>query len=361
MKRNYAILTCLILLFASCNQKNEVNINKVSFLTEDNIPALQQLDFEKIELPEEECMNSSFFVYNDSILIILPRNPDTYVMSIMSMHTKKIIGRYLHIGNGPGESGKYCSADLRQNRIIVQDGQKKILMSFNLDSAIMLGNNYRPLMTQLMCDTHSFDIFLDNTFLLSNIWYLDDCGNKINEDEPELLIAKINDVFDYKAPEKAEQVMLCNYTTIASNIERNKVFITYEYKPQFTLLNTNLDTIKIIIGPDPLKKQEYKKNVTGISPQYITQYGGHVVTTNDFVFVRMRRLIDVPSDKYREESKKNRPEIFMFDWDGNLLARYNKLKGNKIFSIAGYSETNNILYINSKDENDEISLYKVQL
>ena len=54
-------------------------------------------------------------------------------------------------------------------------------------------------------------------------------------------------------------------------------------------------------------------------------------------------------------------EIYKFDWDGNLIARYRQKSGNRIIYIAGYSEATNTLYVMLASESGEWKLAKIKL
>lgn len=357
-----SLLILLALTLISCHQKTKIEYSdKFTYLTEENMPPTQNLEFEKIELSEDECMNSIFHVYDDTILIILPRRPDSYFMSVMNINSKNILGRYLQRGNGPEEfiSGRIT---MQQNRLNVFDPNKRMCAVYNLDSIIQWGQSYKTPITQLTCNSHSFDILSDTTFVACNYWYMDGCDVDANENVPELLIAETNKDFNYEPPEECIVVGNYNYEYIAVNKNKDRVFLAYEYKPQFSVLSTNLDTIKIIVGSSQWQGGKYRiDDDLGVIPELYSYYAFQILSTDNYIFACMMNLINVPQKDIREEMRKNRPEIFQFDWDGNLVARYKKENGNKIRSIAGYSELTNTLYINSRDEDDEPSLYKAKI
>jgi hypothetical protein len=362
MEKIKSLLILLALTLTSCYQKTKIEYSdKLTYLTEENMPPIQKLEFEKIELPEDECMNSLFYVYDDTIIIIRPRRPDSYFMSVMNINSKNVLGRYLQKGNGPDE---FISIQIKmqQNRLNVFDPSKKTQAFYNIDSIIQLGQSYKVPLTQLTCNLHSLDILSDTSFLFCNFWYMDGCGVNANEKVPELLIAETNKDFNYEPPKECIVVGNFNYEYIAVNRNKDRVFLAYEYKPQFSVLKTNLDTIKIIVGPCPWEKGKYKVDDTfGLIPELYNYYSYQILSTDNYIFTCMMNLVNVPSKNIEEEMRKNSPEIFQFDWDGNLIARYKKDKGNKISGIAGYSESTNTLYINSSDEDGEPSLYKAKI
>ena len=361
MKKVNLILATLVFTLASCQQSKNIDPNKVTHISNENIPPLQQVDFEVIDLPEEECMNSTFFVYQDTILIIRPSmGHGEYNMIVMNMNTKKIICKYLKRGNGPGEV-LFCDFDLRQNRFVANDILAKRLIVFNLDSLLIKKQEYVPQVYQTRLDFISADKLSDTSFVFLNGWYMDGCGVKENENTQELLVSGMNCDKDYEIPQNAAPIMGdISGSSVLTNIEKQKVFITYSYKPQFTLLNSNLDTLKVIYGPDPFIKQKYKRDAVGIISKTCSYYVfGPVISTDSHIFACSSRLQNIPKTKIREVEMQD--EIYKFDWDGNMVGRYQMSKKMFFFCAAGYSEKTNIFYFCAKDENDEVHLCKAQL
>lgn len=360
MKR-FVLLLGVLLVMASCNQKQSVNPDKLVYLTDDNIPPLQTISFEQVDLPEDECMNSNFFVYDDSILIVCPLRPQTYCLTVMNINTKKIIGRYLPRGNGPGEVMD-CVFHLKQNRLIVNETTRKLII-IDMDSLLLSGQAYKPAVYQTGIDIVDVDVLTDTTFLFSNIWYMDGCGNKVNEALPEFLVTGKDCQISFEVPEGASAVCSVNASFLLTNTNLQKVFIAYSYKPQFTLLNSNLDTLKVIYGPDPLiKKQKFIEIGGALFQDKISGYAtGYSISTDSKIFMGSVRLYNIPRKEYREVSHKNQGEIYQFDWDGNMVARYQMEKTHKFIGVCGYSEKSGILYVEALDSNEEHALFKAQL
>ena len=285
-----------------------------------------------------------------------------YNMIVMYMNTIKIVGKYLKRGNGPGEV-LVCDFDLRQNRFIANDILAKRLIFFNLDSLLIEGQKYNPQVILPRFDFVSADKLSDTSFIFLNGWYMDGCGVKENENAQELLVSEIDHEVDYKDPQKVASVFsIISGTAVLSNIEKQKVFITYSYKPQFTLLNSNLDTLKVIYGPDPFIKQKYKrKDFYVLSNTYSYYVLWPVISTDSYIFACSPRIQNIPKTKILETTRKRRDEIYKFDWNGNMVARYQMENKMRFFSAAGYSEKTNTFYFCAKDENDEVHLCKAQL
>lgn len=362
MKCIFPYIACLLLFFNCAKEKNKLLLSdKVFYLTESNMPILQQIsEYEKIELPEEECMASCFYVYNDTTLIIFHNNPDPYWVSIMNLNTKEIIANFLKKGSGPNEM-IYCYSNLRNNRLLIDDHSLKKMVIFNIDSIELLGQSYNPHMYWLSNDYYkSFDILTDTSFIFYNSWYLDNCGIEITKNIPELIVTNANANYKYEPPLDALLVNQVNGADILANIQDKSVCLAYYCKPQFSFLNTDLDTIKIVWGPEPMEKYEYvdRGKLGGLFPALHNEYTIRSFCSDNYIFVGNARLHNITKEKIKEKRSHNQPEIFKFDWKGNLHARY---QVSNFYELSGFSESTNTLYLTIRDEDYELNLFKVKL
>ena len=362
--KNKCLYFALATMLTACGT-NQSNTDKVTYLSKDDLPPLQQLNLEQIPLPEENVMGAyNYLVYHDSVLIIKYDQPHPHFFTIMNLNTKDIVGSYFAKGNGPGEM-LFPLGWLQGNRVTIYDGSKIQLAVLNMDSLLRYRQRYKPEIIILSAkngpDFEPFYALSDTSFICFNRWYMENCGNPVNENVPEFLKFGHNGQINFEAPEDAWVVYSCNYTRFASNLERDKIFVAYNYKPQFKLLDMNFDTIRVINGPDPVERQKYKNDIIGgLSSELHSDYAMDMTSTENFVFV----LMDVSTRNLTGQEKfesrgKVKKELYKFDWDGNLLARY-QLDSNLNWP-AGYSESSNTLYIVNRDENGEKALFKAKL
>lgn len=351
----FCLSFCVGLLFACSNSNTKPFFESKydSYITEKDLPPLQTVNFEKIELPEEECMSSFFQVYKDSILIVEHNYPDPYFLSLMNLNTKKIIGRYFRKGNGPNEYLYYLGL-LYDNKINVMDAIRKQVVFFDMDSAIMLGDFYKPRAISCNVSLKMFNVLPDSTYIFYNAYHLKNCGYPANEQAPELLISNDGKV-NYEVPEDALYVSNQTGAFIVTN--KSNVFLAYMHEPKFVLLNYNLDTVKIIYGPDNVNKHEYYNREGTLGTRSFVDYAAHIYSTDSHILVSNRR-IDVPNEKFDEAFNSNEPEIFIFDWDANVVGRVKAPNGLRRIS---FSESTNTLYITSTDEYGELALYKAKI
>lgn len=376
MKHSNLLLIASLFALAACEQN--LPSDKIFILTEENMPPVQTIEVEPVNLPDvDECINARFFVYQDSILLI-EQNNDAFPwkMYTMNLNSGGFMGHYLHKGNGPGEVIN-CFLSLQRNQLMAHDGYKNNLFFFNLDSLMVYGQAYKPKIMQPDILVDYYDFLTDTSLLICNTDYLDMDGRPENATVPELLVTDANGKTDYKAPNGIHSAANLCHTKLATNIKKDRIFLGYWYKPQLTVLDTKLDTVKIIFGPDMRKKSKYK---SGHDTKQIIKDNSsqkHVISllsTEECLFVVLDTVwpkrTPAPFDRnevikwsadYSKLTMELHLEIYKFDWDGNLIARYRQKTGNRIVYIAGYSEPTNTLYVMIDSESGEWKLAKIKL
>ena len=87
MKNLFIILVLLFIVSCATNNTNKKHYypvpDEVTMLTEDNMPKVETFTIEKIPLPAKYLVANSYYVYQDSIIIILNySNPKPYLISV---------------------------------------------------------------------------------------------------------------------------------------------------------------------------------------------------------------------------------------------------------------------------------------
>ena len=374
MKHANLLLIASLFALAACESKTVSD--KAFYLTEENMPPVQTIETELVALPDvDECINADYYVYHDSILIIEPKN-DAFPWKLYAMNLNRgeIFAHYLHKGNGPGEV-LYCYTKFQKNQLMAHDPYKNNLFFFNLDSLAVYGQAYKPKTMQTDVYVDYCDFLSDTSLLICNTFYLEGDGIPENATVPELLVTDAKGKTGYKAPDNIFSAINYSHTNVATNIKKDRVFLGYQYKPQFTVLNTKLDTVKIVLGPDKPQKIKYEISYGNMNrPNDVKEYVQSMYSTDNYIFATMDTIHPqsppVPQDineidKWIAELHKQLVElhldIYKFDWDGNLIARYRQKTGNRIVYIAGYSEPTNTLYVMLDSESGEWKLAKIKL
>ena len=355
----------LSILFVGCDNKQNSFLpsDKVVYLTEDNIPPLQKILFEKIDISEDLSYASSFYVYRDTLLVLAHNIPNPYWLTFMNMKGDSVIAQYLKKGNGPNDM--LCNfTNMHNNRLLYDGCVTNKLTIFNLDSVLRKGQSYMPQIHWLSNSRYvSFDMLTDTSFVFYNYWYLENGGEKINKGVPELVVTGKDANYSYEPPHNVTVVNIVSGANVLSDINRKRVFVAHHCKPQFTLLNSDLDTLKIICGPEPIEKYKYedKGDFGGLWPILYNEYTLRSITSDNYIFVWNRRIHNIKREDIDEYRDNHKPEIFKFDWDGNLLARYQDINIDVLHELSGFSEESNTLYLTAWGENNERTFYKAKL
>lgn len=371
MEKNLSIALIATMLLCGCAQKQQ-QLDDVTLL-EETLPPVIPLQLEKIDIPEEYTMGSCCYVYQDSVLLVLKEGnpaPLTHMLTLFNINTGAKIGEYFTRGQGPREllfpvgGMSYNWLDLRclaMNRFV----------SFNIDSALLLGDKYNPKMVtsnwHWELDYRRFD---DTSFLVTCMAYFDGCED-YNSDASFLEFYKLSYTGNiYPTPSEWDtgnkkkfpgNVTGCD---LLVNLEKQKVACCYHYRPYIKLFDLDMTPIRQINGPEP-DDGRYTAGRMGLFFDERKGYNHYYIGSfcdNDNIFSVNRRThglrFDVKGDSFNVTERKT-TEIFQFDWDGNVMARYSA-KGYNISHVT-YSGKTNTIYLWMYDEDDERCLYKAKL
>ena len=361
MRKIITISTFLLVIF-SCNNAEKKNGQcEIIILKEETLPPVQELKMEKVDLPEDYTMGESVcHIYQDSILIVKKNGdpyPLTHLLTLVNMNTNEKIGEYFTRGLGPDELLSMLTR-FSHNYLDILCYTTGKLIPFNIDSAIMHGNNYKP---NIICydkimfgDWCSMD---DTLFLTTNIFHFD-CGNDFynNAQLPEFywysksgIITPEYKESDYKKIKMANDV---SGSTISINKNKNRVVCCYKHQPYIKVFDLNMNLLRKITGTE---SDDGKYAVINENRIYFdlnegrTDYYYYATCDDDNIFVINSRF---------HKKKQVEPEIFKLDWNGNIMARYNT-NGMQI-RTQNYCKNSNTLYL-WVNEDGERCLYKAKL
>ena len=371
----YLLIVLLLVIFVSCNiLENPKVVCETLTLTEETLPPVQPLKLEKMELCEDYTMgNSSCFVYQDSILLVLKNGnpyPLTHMLTLVNLNNGEQIGKYFSQGRGPRELLSVL-ARLSNNYLDMKCYVMGRLVAFNIDSAITKGNNYEaPVFVlgehNLGSEWASVD---DTTFLTTNRHYFDkskDCQENANLPEFYFinLNGKLSPEYDLEKYKKVKYLTSdVSGSTISVNKSNNRIVCCYYYQPCIKIFDSKMNLLKCIIGPEP-DDGKYEP-FYGENSLYFSKDNGinHYYTSAscgvDNIFVLNRRTHKYMDDVLKiNETENNTREIFRLDWNGNVIGRYS-VKGKQLMHV-NYCEDSNILYL-WVSENGGGTMYKAKL
>ena len=380
MKRTHLFIAALAIGLAACNKQSTDNCEIVT-LQEEKLPPVQQLQLEKIDLPEDYTMGrNSLYIYQDSVLIVRKfQNPFPMkkMVTLVNLNNGEIIGEYFTNGRGPRELlASYAQLSFNHLDIMCPSGK---LVPFNLDSAIMRGNDYKPdiIRTERTNFTSEWCSVDDTLFLTGNNYYFDGVidGCESYTKLPEFYwysksgrcIPEYNES-DYIGVKYKMDNISREYFSI--NKQKNRVVCFNSYRPYAKVFDMDLNLIRRINGPEPDDGKYYIAAFMscvwwdesyGRNFYYRTPYGDD---ENIFVWnERTHRYTEDDSEKLSNKMTETRAanaEVFRFDWDGNLIARYS-LGGKHLYGGITYSKSSNTLYFCILDDDGECYMYKAKL
>lgn len=384
--RTKHLATAMLMLAAvvGCNSEKQNGQYEIVTLQEEKLPPVQTLQLEKIDLPEDYTMGrNSLYIYQDTILIVNKfQNPFPMkkMVTLVNLNNGEIIADYFTNGRGPRELlYSYTSFSFNHLDIMCPSGK---FVSINLDSAIMHGNDYKPNIIRTERNNFSSGwCSLDDTLILANNDYYYDGvieGCESYTKLPEFYwfsksgrcIPEYSET-DYIGVKYRMDDISREYFSI--NKKKNRVICFNSYRPYVKVFDLDLNLIKRINGPEPDDgryeiqpdfghlwwDKSYGRNFYYRSP------GGDdesIFVLNERTHKYTEDRSDFFSNKMTETCDAN-AEVFRFDWDGNLIARY-KLGGNKhLYGGITYSKRTNTLYfcILDLDGDGECHMYKAKL
>ncbi len=354
------IILPLIVLIAitSCTNNARKYTNPV-FLKEKDLPPLQQLQCEQIDLPADLYCDFSY-VYHDTLFIAINQlSPNPYFITIYNMKNWEVVGNYYMKGNGPNELlSLFCW--LKNDHLLVQDYMNYNYYQICIDSALAEGDKYHA--RSITLEFTNSAMLSDSETVVLNKYYFDG-ANGFSVPDTVKEFYKI----DMNHPERnhicmqnqylASNVNFCN---LLANQKRKLIFCGYGKRSKCAIMDYDFNVMKTIVGPDNDDVEFLLDKLFGyeiVTRDMSSFYSGYACCDDEFVYIANHRVHKIPTETYL---KMRRPtEIFKFDWDGNLVGRYKK-GGNEIKTIS-ISESQNVIYMHTTDEDGELALYKAQL
>ncbi|MCQ2973488.1 MAG: hypothetical protein MJ211_01610 [Bacteroidales bacterium] len=362
--KNY-LLILILLIFASCsqNQSNKTCYypvpEEVTMLTEDNMPKVETFTLEKIPLPTKYLMNYCY-VYQDSLVVSINySNPNPYIISVYNLNTQQEIAGYFKKGNGPNELMSF-NGYLHNNNLFIRDGNLHALTQLNMDSVILKGNNYTPIIT--FCDALLMSDFVylgNDTIVSANGMFIK--GFDVDEvNEFELYDAKTGKALkEYPLNEKNFPPPTVLRTMTFSN---SKFIVFWEKFPIISIYDKNFNIIsqfRDAIFDDNVMSFVDDNNTIASKEYFSFYFNFSCKTENNIIVHNFRYNIKYKDLKSPEEIDANATyETWIFDADMNLKRRLKpEVKLENVRKVS-YSEKSNTFYLNCNDEDGELALYK---
>lgn len=376
MKKKLLIMVLTTLLYGSCNQESVVaqpypTTSNIVKLTDKNMPAVEYFSVKKINLPEE-YVHSEYYVYNDSIVIIInSEHPQPWIVTLYNLNTKKEIAGYFKKGQGPDE---LISAwgNLYRNNLILIDGSTHALVRLNIDLALKDRYAYKPAIIIMESIAQSYVFLDDNTITGVNEMYISDDFGVDGIPEFVQYDAKTGKhLADYKQNDKNFPPNLTSRSLAYCN---SKYIAFWHCYPIITIYDKDFNLLKMY-RDDKFKDPEVAVAKMGQQSSVLSVKGAagffaFDCQTDNYIFATNNRsyisVSDAKSkggakwvhsaDFTRERFKDT--ELWCFDNDMNLVRRLKCSGKYSLIKNVSYNEKSKTFYINAMDEDDEFCLYE---
>ena len=340
-------------------------------LTDQNMPAVEYFTLEKVKLPEKYA-DAQYFVYNDSVLIIINnQRPQPFVVTFYNLNTKKEIAGFFLDGTWSDRISK-GGGRMYQNTLIVGDGFARIIARLNVDSVLTEKYAYKPAITRLTSVRSC--VFVDeNTITMANPMYISDEYGV--EGLPEFIQfdAKTGKpLANYKQNDKNYPANMTSRSIAYSN---SKYIAFWSNYPIITIYDKDFNLIKMYRDDkfeDNEVREEYSEYLmkSTFATKNIDNFFAFANQTDNYIFAFNGRghisreefekkggILWVETTDFTMARFKNL-EIWCFDNNMNLVRRF-KCK-NKICYIRciSYNEKSKKLFVNAMDENEKYCLYR---
>ena len=365
MKKRITIMVAVAVSSLAAIAQPYPTTDNIVRLTDQNMPAVEYFTLEKVKLPEKYA-NAQYFVYNDSVLIIINnQRPQPYVVTFYNLNTQKEIAGFFLEGTWSDRISK-GGGTMYRNTLIVGDGFAHIMVRFNVDYFLTEKFAYKPAITRLTSVRSC--VFVDeNTITMANPMYVN--GEYGVEGVPEFIQfdAKTGKpLADYKKNDKNFPANLTGRSIAYSN---SKYIAFWHNFPVITIYDKDFNLLKMY-RDDKFDDNEIREENKNFLMKNFDSFFTFFCQTDNYIFACNGRghisreefekkggIQWIETADFTKARLKNQ-EIWCFDNDMNLVRRF-KCKSRICFILGvSYNEKSKTLFVNAMDENEKYCLYR---
>lgn len=366
MKSSSISLLSIILCFAAiagCHPKQELPEKEI-LLTEENMPRLDTLYLEKIDL-NETILDAYSFVHKNLIISINSSHPNPYFLTITNL-SGEIIAEYYKKGEGPEEFIGVVT-QLHNNQLLVYDPIVKKIVKMDIDSIASLKYDYHPKISTISTSINRGYAFTNETSITAyNIGYL--AGMSTDPNIPEYVHINIETgICDSIVMDPRFFAGGVTGGQLVYSSKGNIYMMAFARRPQIDILDCHENKIKSYIGPEP-NDVEFETidewgNLREKGAKISFFFESSTISENNIFFINSRTYKVAKPDYRKNESQYyvDYQEIWRFSHNGDFINRYKIPNAYGRLFAPSYCEETKTLYVNSYDEEGELGLYKCSL
>ncbi len=316
LKGGYVCLICIFLYGCAVNKHEEW---PYQIEIDESIKSKAiQLKAEIVEQSMQFINAKDFFVYNDSVLIVLnkPHKSNPFVI-FHNLNTNRDIAKYINLGNGPGEMLN-CIAHIRNSNLYVHDFVKNILAIIDIDSVLISGETYKldPFIRFSNNVGSPFvTMYDDDTLIMLNPYCFIDKNLGIDNRQPRFIISEIGKDSGLILNSKLYYTYNVSQGVVIPSIDRNRVVFASCFTSEIEFYDYNLNPILKVDGPVKMKPS-YRCNANkDISFNKIVPYSymSYCIDDDSIYFSYV-------GDYFTKEKQLHDFDslIIEIDWSGNI-------------------------------------------
>lgn len=350
----FLIYMAAAILLISCSNKYDMTFPEAYEIDKNIREESIKLNVETVEDSYKFINAKDFFVYRDSILVVLNKaNRDYHFVELYNLNAKDTIARFIRMGNGPGEM-LLAGAHMRQDTLFVHDVAKNQIAFIDLEKAIY-EPDYSIRMLQFKPSVAvPFVSFVNaDKLILLNPYYFKNRSIKIDNDVPRIIVHDLNQGTEIDLGDHKYNAFNVSQGFIIPFPLKNRIVFASLFDPVIEIYDENLSPVKAVYGPDKLIPSYSITENNAICFRNYSTYGylGYYASENYFYTTYVGDYLE-PS----ERSKDLTSSIFKFDWDGNLIQTYSSPVYLNNLSLSADGKT---FYSRGYDEDGTVVLWKL--
>lgn len=349
---SWSLLSCL--MFVGCSserERGEVIELDLTVKTD-----AHELQVDTIPLREEFVYANRYFVYQDSILVVVNKPVDDVpFIELRNLNDNQPIGSYVHLGKGPGEM-LIMTANLEGNILKMSDAVLGHLAFMDLDAMLRDPKNYRlPPFEDYHVYSYGKTRLPSGRLVFENPYCFNDKNSGIRNDNAKRLLIGDSNTTDEDFGKYTYQTRNSSQGNLFINPSGTKLVYASLNLPEVEIYDTSAVPLRTILGPDGFEELRYTVDKNGATAfKGLIPYAYLTYCCNDdyFYLVYNGELIN-----FQEKSEKDfHTWIFQFDWDGNFIDSY--YYDNYVNAIS-ISSSGRSIYATARDQDNMPFLVKL--